>query len=129
MFRLERGPLLIHTLAVCQAARVFPEVKFVTDLQGAQLADRLGWKFDAVDTSLEGFQPEGLTHVWALGKLVACGLQTKPFVHLDGDVILLKPLPRRVCHAPIIAQSQDHWHYYEGPDMEAAYAALDHLAF
>jgi hypothetical protein len=121
MFRLERGPLLIHTLSVCQAARVFPELKFVTDAQGAQLAESLGWCFAKIETSLEGYQPEGLQHIWALGKLAACELQDRPFVHLDGDVILLKSLPRRVTCAPMIAQSQDHWHYYEGSDMDVAY--------
>lgn len=121
MFRVERGPLLIHTLAVCQAARVLPELKFVTDAHGAQLADTLGWQFAEVDCSLEGFQPSGLAHIWALGKLHACELQERPFVHIDGDVILLKALPRRVTTAPMIAQSQDHWHYYDGSDMDVAY--------
>ena len=38
MFRIERGPLLIQTLAANLAARVFVETEFVTDLRGAGIA-------------------------------------------------------------------------------------------
>ena len=42
MFRIERGPLLIQTLAANLAARVFVETEFVTDERGAGIAALLG---------------------------------------------------------------------------------------
>lgn len=77
MFRIERGPLLVQTLAVCLAARAFAETEFVTDKLGAAMAARLGWSFGQVSTPLEAWPTDGLTHIWALGKLVACTLQER----------------------------------------------------
>jgi hypothetical protein len=122
MFRIERGPLLIQTLAVCLAAQAFDETEFVTDRGGARLADTLGWKFHRVVTPLDDFPADGLDHIWALGKLVACSIQDEPFVQFDGDVLLFKPLPQRLRQARLIAQSPDPDHYYIGPDMRRALA-------
>lgn len=117
MFRVERNPLLVATLAVCLARRAFPEVVFVTDLRGAALARALGWQFDSVSLGLERLQADGLEHVWALGKLAALLEQPCPCVQFDGDVLLLKPLPRRLEAAPLLAQSPDVPSYYGGRDM------------
>ncbi len=120
MFRIERGPLLVQTLAVCLAARVFEETEFVTDRGGAQLAEALGWSFSRVVTPLDGFAADGLDHIWALGKLVACSIQEVPFVQFDGDVLLFKPLPKRLTRHRLIAQSPDSPRYYTSRDMLAA---------
>ena len=122
MFRIERGPLLIQTLAVCLAAQAFDETEFVTDRGGAHVADSLGWKFHRIVMPLDEFQAEGLDHIWALGKLLACSIQDEPFVHFDGDVLLFKPLPERLTRARLIAQSPDPVHYYAGADMRRALA-------
>jgi len=122
MFRIERGPLLVQTLAVCLAAQAFGETEFVTDRGGAQLAEILGWKFHRVVTPLDDFPSDGLEHIWALGKLVACSIQDEPFVQFDGDVLLFKPLPQRLSHARLIAQSPDPDHYYGSADMRRALA-------
>ena len=122
MFRIERGPLLVQTLAVCLAARAFAETEFVTDKLGAEMAARLGWSFGQVSTPLEAWPTDGLTHIWALGKLVACTLQEQPFVQFDGDVLLFKPLPKRLTRCRLIAQSPDFPNYYTSADMQAALA-------
>ena len=122
MFRIERGPLLVQTLAVCLAARVFEKMEFVTDRGGAQLADTLGWQFHRVVTPLDDFPADGLDHIWALGKLVACSIQDQPFVQFDGDVLLFKPLPKRLTRHRLIAQSPDMPCYYTSRDMLAAQA-------
>src|SRR5438094_10265697 len=96
MFRIERGPLLVQTLAINLAARVFPEIEFVTDQGGAQIAAALGWKFQRINLALDQFAPDGMEHIWALGKLVACSIQEEPFVQFDGDVLLFKRLPKRL---------------------------------
>ena len=120
MFRIERGPLLIQTLAANLATRVFVETEFVTDQLGAEIAQILGWKFGRVVTALEDWPADGLTHIWALGKLVACALQEQPFVQFDGDVLLFKPLPRRLTRCRLIAQSPDFPQYYTSREMLAA---------
>ena len=120
MFSLQRGPMLIQTLAVCLAATAFAETEFVTDLLGAQIAASFQWPFNHVSTALEDWPADGLSHVWALGKLVACAVQSKPFVQFDGDVLLFKPLPARLTEQRLIAQSLDHPHYYLSPEMKAA---------
>lgn len=112
--------MLIQTLAVNLAARAFAETEFVTDKRGAEIAALLGWTFGNVSTALENWPAEGLTHIWALGKLVACALQERPFVQFDGDVLLFKPLPKRLTRHRLIAQSPDFPHYYTSREMLAA---------
>jgi hypothetical protein len=120
MFVAQRGPVLIQTLAANLAARAFAETEFVTDKFGAEIAIRLGWPFTQISTPLEDWPAEGLTHIWALGKLVACALQKEPFVQFDGDVLLFKPLPKRLTRNRLIAQSPDFPHYYTSREMLAA---------
>ncbi len=122
MFVAQRGPMLIQTLAVNLAARAFVETEFITDKLGAEIAARLGWPFTQISTALEEWPADGLTHIWALGKLVACALQEKPFVQFDGDVLLFKPLPKRLTRNRLIAQSPDFLHYYTSREMLAAQA-------
>jgi len=120
MFVPTRGPMLIQTLAVNLAARVFAETEFVTDDRGAEIAALLGWPFTRISTDLETWPAEGLTHIWALGKLVACARQERPFVQFDSDVLLFKPLPERLLRCRLLAQSQDYPHYYRSRDMRDA---------
>ncbi len=122
MFVAQRGPMLIQTLAANLAARVFAETEFVTDKRGAEIAVLLGWPFGQISTPLEDWPAEGLTHIWALGKLVACALQEQPFVQFDSDVLLFKPLPKRLTRHRLIAQSPDFPHYYTSREMQAAQA-------
>jgi hypothetical protein len=117
MFVPQRGPMLIQTLATHLAARAFRETEFVTDDCGASIAKLLGWPFTHISTALESWPSEGLTHIWALGKLIACAVQEQPFVQFDGDVLLFKPLPKRLRRFRLIAQSPDYPHYYTSPDM------------
>jgi hypothetical protein len=122
MFRLGRGPTLIQTLAVCLAARNFPETQFVTDTGGALIAQQLGWEFSSVSLALEDFNPQGLEHVWALGKFVALTIQQGPCIQFDGDVLIFNPLPDTLCRARLIAQSPDFPSYYDSADMRRALA-------
>ena len=71
---------------------------------------------------LEDWPAAGLTHIWALGKLVACAIQEKPFIQFDSDVLLFKPLPRRLTRHRLIAQSPDVPNYYRSRDMHSALA-------
>lgn len=91
-------------LSLRLARRHYPETMLVTDRAGKELLiDCLGLRFTQVSTELDS-----LRHAdpgwWALGKLIAYGTQEQPFVHLDADVFLWKPLPPGVVSAPVFAQ-------------------------
>lgn len=120
MFNLCREHAIIHTLSCCLANDNFESTQFVTDSQGLEIADRLGWRYTTYVNAFNGLAPIGLRHIWALGKLKALSLQDEPFCHLDNDVYIHKPLPDRIKMAAIFAQSKDIPEYYIGNDMTAA---------
>jgi len=91
-------------LSLKLARRHFDQTMLVTDSPGkALLVDRLGLEFDRVSTELDNLRNVDRGW-WALGKLVAYSLQDRPFVHLDTDVFLWKPLPPSLLSAPVFAQ-------------------------
>ena len=120
--------LLAWGLSLRLARKHFPETMLVTDTPGkALLVDALGLSFTEVSTELDDFR-----HCdpgwWSLSKLVAYRAQTKPFIHLDTDVFLWKPLPAAMLAAPVFAQCpEDHppLDTWWGPDpIERAFAEL-----
>lgn len=48
-----------------------------------------------------------LPHHWAYAKIKTYSMQTKPFLHVDGDVYLPKPIPEEIINAPLIAQNRE----------------------
>ena len=103
-WREPRHHLLAWGLSLKLASRHFDQTMMVTDSPGkALLVDRLGLEFDRVSTELDSLRNVD-PGWWALGKLVAYSLQDRPFVHLDTDVFLWKPLPPSLLSAPVFAQ-------------------------
>ncbi len=127
-----RTPLhhwLAWGLSLRLARNHFPETMLVTDRAGkALLVDCLGLSFTHVSTELES-----LRHAdpdwWVLGKLMAYGIQEQPFVHLDTDVFLWKPLPPGVLNASVCAQNPEQHSalaQWCGPrEIERAFAECD----
>src|SRR5487761_316445 len=110
--RLWHSPLhhwLAWGLSLRLARRHYPETMLVTDLEGkALLVDTLGLSFTHVSTELDSIRQVD-PGWWALGKLIAYRLQDRPFVHLDTDVFLWKPLPASFLSTHIFAQCpEDH---------------------
>jgi hypothetical protein len=106
--------LLAWGLSLATATRHYPETVLVTDRIGKKLlVDGLGLQFTSVSTELDR-----LDHAdpqwWALGKLIAYGIQDQPFVHIDTDVFLWKPLPREITEAPVLAQCPEYFHRNSG---------------
>src|SRR5450432_369119 len=101
--------LLAWGLSHRLARQHYPETVLITDNAGKRLlVDQLGLELTHVSTELERLQSVD-PGWWALGKLVAYGLQDQPFVHLDTDVFLWKPLPPRLVSAPVFSQCpEDH---------------------
>lgn len=108
-WREARHHWLAWALSVSLARRHFQTLQLVTDTFGKKiLVEELGLPFDEIATDLDELcdvDPEW----WALGKLKAYSLQTSPFVHLDADVFLWKPLPARLLTAPVFTQCPE-WH-------------------
>jgi hypothetical protein len=95
---------LAWRLSVTTASRHYRDTMLVTDRAGkALLVDQLGLTFTHVLTDLERLRRVD-PQWWTLGKLVAYGLQDGPFVHIDSDVFLWKPLPSRVADSPVFTQ-------------------------
>lgn len=97
-------------LSLRLARRHHRETMLVTDHAGAALLiDQLGLSFTHVSTELESLRKVD-PGWWTMGKLFAYSLQDRPFVHLDTDVFLWKPLPRRLIDAPVFAQCPEEHH-------------------
>lgn len=96
--------LLAWGLSLQTAGRHYPDTVLVTDRPGKRLlVDQLGLPFVHVSTELERLATID-PGWWTLGKLIAYSLQDRPFVHIDSDVFLWKPLPHRVAESPVFAQ-------------------------
>lgn len=107
MWASEKMHLLSWIVSFETVRRWYPATSLVTDDAGARLlVDGLGLEFDTVSTglnALRGRDPEW----WALGKLYAYRAQTEPFVHVDSDVYLWKPLPEELTRAPLFSQNPE----------------------
>ena len=102
--------LLAWGLSLRLARSHYPETVLITDTPGKTLlVNQLGLPFTHVSTELDRLQSE-YPGLWALGKLVTYSLQDKPFVHLDTDVFLWRPLPGRITSAPVLAQHPENYH-------------------
>jgi hypothetical protein len=116
--------LLSWVVSVHAARQHYPETALVTDRAGKRLlVEQLGLPFSEVSTALERLR-EHDPGWWALGKIVAYGVQTSPFIHIDSDVYLWKRLPEHLEAAPVFGQWPEHFvaqqSYYRPEDIEAA---------
>lgn len=108
--------LMAWGLSLRQARKHYADTMLVTDKAGAALlVDQLGLEFAEVSTELEALRDVDAGW-WALGKLVAYSMQDRPFVHIDTDVFLWKPLPAGVASAPVFAQCPEYHSLGEWPD-------------
>lgn len=93
-------------LSIYCASRHFREVQFISTSWGVDLITQLGLPVTSCSTKLDEIK-----HIsrffWAYGKLLAYCEQDKPFVHIDNDVFLWKPLPNRILNARLCFQSRE----------------------
>lgn len=97
-----------HALAWCLSVELarkhYPDTQLMTDDFGAHLLiDQLALPFTRVSTALNTLKAVD-PQWWSLGKLVAYAAQDRPFVHIDADAFLWKPLPERVARASVFTQ-------------------------
>jgi hypothetical protein len=92
-------------LSVLYSKKHFKEVVLVTDNAGKKmLIEKYQIPFDSCSTELNELATENKKH-WSIGKIKACAVQKKPFVHIDNDVILFKKLPAQFLMSPVGFQS------------------------
>jgi hypothetical protein len=94
------------TLATYLAMRHFEDVQIVTSSWGVKVLKAVGIPATQYTSELDSIK--GISKwFWAYGKLVAYTKQTEPFVHIDNDVFLWKPLPQRILDAELCFQSKE----------------------
>ncbi|HEY1294534.1 MAG TPA: DUF6734 family protein [Chloroflexota bacterium] len=110
----EKHHLLAWVLSVETARPHFERTVLITDDEGARmLIDGVGLRFDQVWPLLNVLDDEDPLW-WSLGKLFAYRAQTEPFVHIDSDCFLWKPLPARMLEADVLAQSPERFDWGGG---------------
>jgi len=114
-FNSEQTLIECFTLSLHYSKKWFKEVHLVTDLKGKALVEKYGLKFDHINTDLEKVMDGVYQNHWSLGKIYACKIQDVPFIHIDNDVILFKPLPETFLQASagfqnIETEEQEQWY-------------------
>ena len=105
----ERHHLLAWILSVETARQHYPETILYTDSAGARLlVDALELPFRQVSTTLDALADSDAAW-WNLGKLHAYRDQEQPFLHIDSDVFLWRPLPRELAAGAVIVQNPEEF--------------------
>jgi hypothetical protein len=103
---------MLFSASVAYLDRSFTSTEFVTDLAGLEIADALKWEFTSYSCGVERKIPAHARHVWMLPKLYAQALQSQPHAHIDLDLMVYHPFPKRIREARVAAQSKDTPGYY-----------------
>jgi hypothetical protein len=114
-FNSEKTLIECFALSLNFTKKWFEEVHLVTDLKGKELVEKYGLTFNSINTDLENTMKGVYENHWSLGKIYACKIQKEPFIHIDIDVILFKPLPESFLSADAAFQnleteSQEYWY-------------------
>ncbi len=95
-------------LSCLQLLKLYGQVELVTDKLGKEiLIDSLGLPYTSVSLAQEeqmaGMRPE----LFSLAKLKTYSLQKEPFIHVDGDLFLFRPLPDSVLKAGLVSSNPE----------------------
>ena len=98
--------LMSWALSCLSLRQHYDEVALYTDEQGMHvLIDLLHLPYTEVNVVYD--EHLCLPQHWAYAKIKTYSVQTKPFLHVDGDVFLPKPLLEDIMAAPLIAQNKE----------------------
>ena len=96
--------LMSWALSCLSLREHYDEVALYTDTRGKEvLIDLLHLPYTEVHVVFDDFSC--LPQHWALSKIKTYSLQDKPFLHVDGDVYLPKPIAPAILEAPLVAQN------------------------
>lgn len=98
--------LMAWALSCLCLRKYYDEVALYTDEQGKHiLIDLLHLPYTEVHVVYdETLCPP---QHWSYAKIKTYSLQTKPFLHIDADIFLFKPIAEDIAGAPLIAQSKE----------------------
>ena len=98
--------LMSWALSLLSLREHYDEVALYTDEQGKHvLIDLLHLPYTEVHVVYD--ETLCLPQHWSYAKIKTYSLQTKPCLHIDGDIFLSKPIAEDIVHAPLIAQSKE----------------------
>ena len=98
--------LMSWALSCLSLREHYDEVVLYTDQEGYNvLINKLHLPYTEVNVVYD--KNLYLPHHWAYAKIKTYSMQTKPFIHVDGDVYLPKPIPKNIINAPLIAQNKE----------------------
>ena len=98
--------LMSWSLSCLSLREHYDEVALYTDTRGKEvLIDLLHLPYTEVHVVFDEFPC--LPQHWALSKIKTYSLQDKPFLHIDGDVFLPKPIDPAILDAPLVAQNRE----------------------
>jgi hypothetical protein len=108
--------LFTTSLSILCASRHFKEVQVISSDWGNDVFKAVQLPVTHYSNSLNVMKKVS-RYFWAYGKLLAYCEQDKPFVHIDNDVFLNKPLPEHILNARLCFQSHEPfnlkgYHYY-----------------
>ena len=114
-FNTEEAMVNCFRLSLFHSKKWFKEVHFVTDLKGKEIIEKHGLEFDNVITDLEEVLNGVNKKYWSLGKIYACKIQEKPFIHMDMDAIWFKQPPEDLLKADAFFQNgeNEQWPFYK----------------
>ena len=94
----------LHKLCLYHLKKHYKEIYFLTDSSSKPFFKDLPWT--GISTDLDCV-PKDYPDVWSLSKIMAYDIISKkgdPFLHLDDDVILWKPLPEEIVNSDVFVQ-------------------------
>lgn len=98
--------LMSWALSCLSLREHYDEVVLYTDKEGYKvLIEELQLPYTEVHVEYD--EHLCLPQHWAYSKIKTYSLQTKPFLHIDGDIYLPKPLPESVMDASLVAQNRE----------------------
>lgn len=98
--------LMSWALSCLCLRKYYDEVALYTDEQGKHvLIDLLHLPYTEVHVVYD--EKLCLPQHWAYSKIKTYSIQTKPFLHVDGDIFLTEPISEEVINAPLIAQNRE----------------------
>jgi hypothetical protein len=113
-FNTEEALINCFKLSLHYTKKWFKEVHLVTDVKGKALVEKHALEFDNINTDLEYVMRGVYRNHWSLGKIYACKIQDKPFMHIDIDVIWFKEPPKKLFFKDAIFQNSEKksWPHY-----------------
>ena len=98
--------LMSWALSCLSLREHYDEVALYTDQEGYDvLINKLHLPYTEVNVVYD--KNLCLPQHWAYAKIKTYSMQTKPFIHVDGDVYLPHPIPEDIANAPLIAQNRE----------------------